>query len=87
MDNETVDWAELRALIAGRVPQHVIERLAGIPDSRLRHLRAPLKALLGELRRELASRDSGRYMVAYDQLAATFVAGILCAGTPREAYS
>ena len=87
MDNETVDWTELRALIASRVPRYVIERLAGIPAPQQRHLRAPLKALLSELRREMSSRDSGRYMVAYDQLAATFVAGILCAGTPREAYS
>ncbi|WP_042450260.1 DUF6493 family protein [Streptacidiphilus jiangxiensis] len=86
MDNETMDWTELRALIAGRVPQNVIERLAGISASQLRHLRAPLKALLKELRREM-SQDSGRYMVAHDQLAATFVAGILCSGTPREAYS
>nr|WSX78752.1 DUF6493 family protein [Streptomyces sp. NBC_00899] len=86
MDDETVGWDELRALIAGRVPQHVIERLSGVPASRLRHLRAPVKALLGELRREMAARDPARYAAAHDQLAATFVAGVLCSGTPREAF-
>jgi hypothetical protein len=68
------------------VPQNVIERLSGVPASRLQHLRAPLKALLGELRREMSARDPARYAAAYDQLAATFVAGILCSGTPREAF-
>lgn len=84
--DETVEWTEVRALIAGRVPQQVIERLAGMPASRLRHLRASLKSLRSELRREMSSRDAGRYAAAYDQLAATFVAGIMCSGTPKEAF-
>ena len=86
-ENEALDWTELRALIASRVPQNVIDGLADLPVTRLRHLRAPLKAHLSELRQEMSSSDPGRYRVAHDQLAATFVAGILCAGTPREAYS
>ncbi|MQY11163.1 hypothetical protein SRB5_12770 [Streptomyces sp. RB5] len=72
-----VEWAELRALIAGRGPLAVIERLRDVPPEELRALRAPLEALRRELR---ADRESSR-----SQLPALQVAGVLAAGTPREA--
>ncbi|WP_121179226.1 DUF6493 family protein [Streptomyces sp. 1114.5] len=82
---ETISWEEVRALIAARVPQGVIERLSPVPAAELRHLRGPLRKLRSELGRELSSGDMGRYGAAYDQLAALQFAGVFAAATPAEA--
>ncbi|WP_316528159.1 DUF6493 family protein [Kitasatospora brasiliensis] len=84
--SETISWDEVRALIAARVPQGVIDRLSPLPVAELRHLRAPLRGLRTELSRELSSRDNQRYRTAYDQLAPLHFAGILSAATPAEAH-
>ncbi|MER8188427.1 DUF6493 family protein [Kitasatospora sp. NPDC094015] len=81
----TVSWEEVRALIAARVPQGVIERLSPVPAAELSHLRAPLRKLRAELSRELSSRDMDRYDAAYRQLAALQFAGIHSAATAAQA--
>ncbi|GHF37688.1 hypothetical protein GCM10018790_14200 [Kitasatospora xanthocidica] len=83
--NETISWDDVRALIADRVPQGVIDRLSPVPAGELRHLRTPLRKLRTELARELSSGDHRRYSTAYDQLAALQFAGIHAAATPAEA--
>ncbi|MFE4517019.1 DUF6493 family protein [Kitasatospora sp. NPDC056783] len=83
--NETISWDEVRALIAARIPQGVIDRLSPVPAGELRHLRAPLRRLRTELVRELSSGDMNRYSAAYDQLAALQFAGVFSAATPAEA--
>ncbi|MFE4973924.1 DUF6493 family protein [Kitasatospora sp. NPDC056651] len=83
--NETISWDEVRALIAARIPQGVIDRLSPVPAVELRHLRAPLRKLRTELVRELSSGDINRYSVAYDQLAALQFAGVFSAATAAEA--
>ncbi|WP_395110465.1 DUF6493 family protein [Actinomadura sp. SCN-SB] len=80
-----IEWPELRALIAARIPRPVIARLAPIPPAELRHLRPKLKALRTELRKELSSGDMVRYGRAYDQLAPLYLAGIMSSGSPAEA--
>jgi hypothetical protein len=45
-----MEWPELRALIAARIPQPVIQRLTSVPPTELKHLRPQLKALRTELR-------------------------------------
>lgn len=82
---EAIGWDEVRALVAARIPQGVIERLRPVPAAELRHLRAPLRKLRGELVRELTSADPGRYNAAYGQLAALQFAGVLSAATAAEA--
>ena len=89
-----VEWAEVRTLIAGRVPERVVRRLAYIPAAELAHLRPHLKALRTELRAELRAAGerptagqaaaSGQ-AVAYAQLAPLYLAGLLCSGSPAEA--
>ncbi|MFG2915126.1 DUF6493 family protein [Kitasatospora sp. NPDC048298] len=81
----TISWEEVRALIAARVPQGVIERLSPVPAAELGHLRAPLRKLRAELSRELSSGDTTRYCAAYDQLAALQFAGIHSAATAAQA--
>ncbi|MFJ9690534.1 DUF6493 family protein [Kitasatospora sp. NPDC101183] len=83
--NEAISWEELRALIAARVPQGVVERLSGVPAAELGHVRVPLRKLRTELVRELSSEDTGRYVAAYDQLAALQFAGVFSAGTAAQA--
>ncbi|MFI0723600.1 DUF6493 family protein [Streptomyces sp. NPDC021224] len=83
-EGPAVEWDELRALIAGQVPQRVVARLAPFPVSRLRHLQPHVKALRVRLRRDMS--ETGRYVEAYDQVAATYVAGILCSATPHQAF-
>ncbi|GLZ02586.1 hypothetical protein Acsp03_00530 [Actinomadura sp. NBRC 104412] len=80
-----IEWPELRALIAARIPQPVIARLAPIPPAELKHLRPKLKALRTELRRELFSGDMVRYDRAFDQLAPLYLAGIMSSESPAEA--
>ncbi|MER7704034.1 DUF6493 family protein [Kitasatospora sp. NPDC097605] len=80
-----IGWDEVRALIADRVPQGVIDRLAPVPAAELGGLRTPLRKLRTELLRELSSGDPRRYSAAYDQLAALQLAGILSAATPAQA--
>ncbi|GAA4581261.1 DUF6493 family protein [Planotetraspora phitsanulokensis] len=82
-----IEWSELRALIAARIPQPVIQRLASVPPAELKHLRPQLKALRTELRGELRSGDMGRYAAAYDQLAPLYLAGIMSSGSPAEALN
>ncbi|MFI0351334.1 DUF6493 family protein [Actinomadura sp. 9N407] len=82
-----IEWPELRALIAARVPQPVIARLGPVPPAELKHLRSNLKSLRTELRRELRSRDMTRYKEAYDQLAPLYLAGIMSSGSPAEALN
>ncbi|MFE7560492.1 DUF6493 family protein [Kitasatospora sp. NPDC057500] len=81
----TITWDEVRALIAARVPQGVIDRLSGVPATELGHLRAPLRRFRTELLRELSSGDMRRYSAAYDQLAALQFSGLFAAATPAEA--
>ncbi|MEV6209425.1 DUF6493 family protein [Kitasatospora sp. NPDC051914] len=80
-----IGWDEVRALIAGRVPGPVIERLSGVPAERLAHLRTPLRKLRSELLREAVSADANRSFPAYGQLAALQAAGLSAARTPAEA--
>ncbi|MFF7454160.1 DUF6493 family protein [Kitasatospora sp. NPDC008115] len=80
-----ISWDEVRALIAARVPQGVIDRLSGVPATELGHLRAPLRRFRTELLRELSSGDMRRYSAAYDQLAALQFSGLFAAATPAEA--
>ncbi|WP_442024974.1 hypothetical protein [Nocardia sp. 2YAB30] len=82
-----IEWSELHALIAARIPQPVIQRLASIPPAELKHLRPQLKALRTELRGELRSGDIARYVTAYDQLAPLYLAGIMSSGSPAEALN
>ncbi|WP_431676445.1 DUF6493 family protein [Kitasatospora sp. KL5] len=80
-----IGWDEVRALIAGRVPGPVIERLSGVPAEQLAHLRTPLRRLRSELCRETVSAEAGRSFAAYGQLAALQAAGLSAARTPAEA--
>lgn len=80
-----VDWPELRALIAGRVPERVLRRLAYTPADELAHLRPQLKALRTQLRAALKTADRAAHDEAYAQLAPLYFAGILCSGEPAEA--
>ncbi|WP_031073276.1 DUF6493 family protein [Streptomyces sp. NRRL WC-3742] len=82
---EAISWEELRALIAARVPQGVIERLSDVPAAELSHVRAPLRKLRTKLSRELSQEDMNRYSAAYDQLAALQFAGVFSAATPVQA--
>ncbi|MFJ6617869.1 hypothetical protein ACIQOW_09910 [Kitasatospora sp. NPDC091335] len=84
--SEPIGWDEVRALIAARIPQGVVDRLFPVPATELRHLRTPLLRLRTELVRELSSDDIPRYVAAYDQLAALQLAGILSAATAAEAH-
>ncbi|MFF2660466.1 DUF6493 family protein [Kitasatospora sp. NPDC058032] len=81
----TIAWDEVRALIAARLPEAVVDRLSPVPARELHHLRAPLRRLRTELLRELSSGDPRRYSAAYDELAALQFAGVLSAATPAEA--
>ncbi|WP_406238466.1 DUF6493 family protein [Nocardia sp. NBC_01009] len=74
-------------MIAARIPQPVIQRLASVPPAELKHLRPQLKALRTELRGELRSGDRTRYVTAYDQLAPLGLAGIMSSGSPAEALN
>ncbi|MFI6151281.1 DUF6493 family protein [Kitasatospora sp. NPDC051170] len=85
LKTEAISWEELRALIAARVPQGVIERLSGVPAAELSHVRAPLRELRAELSRELSHGSPNRYSAAYDQLAALQFAGLSAAATPAQA--
>jgi hypothetical protein len=80
-----VEWSELRALIARRIPEHVLRRLAYTPADELAHLRPQLKALRTELRAALRSGDKAAHDEAYGQLAPLYLAGVLCSGDPAEA--
>jgi hypothetical protein len=85
-----VEWEHLRALIAGRVPEPVVRRLAYIPAADLAHLRPHLKALRTELRAALKAGAGERTVTgaaadAYGQLAPLYMAGLMCAGAPAEA--
>lgn len=80
-----VEWSELRALIARRIPEHVLRRLAYAPADELAHLRPQLKALRTELRAALRSGDRAAHDEAYGQLAPLYLAGVLCSGDPAEA--
>jgi hypothetical protein len=82
---DRVEWAELRALIAARIPERVLRRLAYVPAHELAHLRPHLKALRTELRNVLKSAERGTHDAAYGQLAPLYLAGVLCAGEPAEA--
>lgn len=79
-----VEWSELRALIAQRIPEQVLRRLAYIPADELTHVRPQLKALRAELRAALRSGDEAAHDTAYAQLAPLYLAGILCSGDPAE---
>src|SRR5258707_4466553 len=79
-----VEWSELRALIAQRIPEQVLRRLAYTPADDLKHVRPQLKALRSELRAALRSGDHDAHDVAYSQLAPLYLAGILCSGDPAE---
>ncbi len=79
-----VAWPELRALIARRVPEPVLRRLAYVPADRLAPLRPRLKALRTELRAALKTGDRAAHDEAYGQLAPLYLAGILCSGEPAE---
>jgi hypothetical protein len=79
-----VEWSELRALIAQRIPEQVLRRLAYIPADELTHVRPQLKALRSELRAALRSGDKAAHDLAYSQLAPLYLAGILCSGDPAE---
>ncbi|MFJ3791444.1 hypothetical protein [Kitasatospora sp. NPDC090091] len=83
--SETISWDEVRALVAARIPQGVIDRLRPVPAAELGHLRAPLRKLRTQLVRELSSGDTHQSRAAYDQLGALQFAGIFCAATPAEA--
>lgn len=79
-----VEWSELRALIAQRIPEQVLRRLAYTPADELAHLRPQLKALRTELRAALRSGDRAAHDEAYGQLAPLYLAGVLCSGDPAE---
>ncbi|HEU5353038.1 MAG TPA: DUF6493 family protein [Actinocrinis sp.] len=80
-----VEWSELRALIAERVPERVLRRLAYTPAGELAHLRPNLKALRTQLRAALKTADRAAHDEAYAQLAPLYLAGVLCSGDPAEA--
>lgn len=80
-----VEWSELRALIAGRVPERVLRRLAYTPADELAHLRPHLKALRTQLRAALKTTDRAAHDEAYAQLAPLYLAGVLCSADPAEA--
>ncbi|HZP51373.1 DUF6493 family protein [Actinocrinis sp.] len=80
-----VEWSELRALIAGRVPERVLRRLAYTPADELAHLRPHLKALRTQLRTALKTTDRAAHDEAYAQLAPLYLAGVLCSADPAEA--
>ena len=84
-----VEWPELRALIAGRIPERVVRRLAYLPADALAHLRPQLKALRTQLRAELKAgageRTTAGLASAYGQLAPLYLAGLMCSGSPAEA--
>src|SRR5438445_3740401 len=79
-----VEWSDLRALIAQRIPEQVLRRLAYTPADELKHVRPQLKALRAELRAALRSGDKATHDTAYGQLAPLYLAGILCSGDPAE---
>lgn len=81
-----VEWSELRALIAQRIPEQVLRRLAYTPADELEHVRPQLKALRSQLRAALRSGDKTSHDVAYGQLAPLYLAGVLCSGDPAEAF-
>jgi hypothetical protein len=80
-----VEWSELRALIARRIPERVVRELAYVPAEELAHLRPRLKALRTQLRAALKAGDQAGHDEAYGQLAPLYIAGLLCSGTPAEA--
>lgn len=80
-----VEWSELRALIAERVPERVLRRLAYTPAEELAHLRPNLKSLRTQLRAALKTTDRAAHDEAYAQLAPLYLAGVLCSGDPAEA--
>ncbi|MGH3415131.1 MAG: DUF6493 family protein, partial [Actinocrinis sp.] len=82
---DRVAWPELRGLIASRVPEPVLRRLAYVPADRLAPLRPQLKALRTELRAALKTNDRVAHDEAYGQLAPLYLAGVLCSGEPAEA--
>ncbi|MBS2966934.1 hypothetical protein KGA66_28125, partial [Actinocrinis puniceicyclus] len=83
--NARVEWPELRTLIAGRIPERVMRRLAYTPAHDLAHLRPHLKTLRTQLRTTLKTTDHAAHDEAYGQLAPLYLAGVLCADEPAEA--